>query len=95
MALVALAGSTVLLFLLILRASTLACLLCFTSPEERLQLCQIFEIATDFKMDQCKNLLKTAFQHLSDTEISEENFRPVAGPWGRAGEALSDSKKTD
>ncbi|XP_051063812.1 sperm acrosome membrane-associated protein 6 isoform X1 [Phodopus roborovskii] len=70
MALVALVGSIILLFPLIFRASTWACLLCFTTYEERLHLCQMFVDTEGPKLSQCKDALTTAFEGLSDTEIN-------------------------
>ncbi|XP_051004384.1 sperm acrosome membrane-associated protein 6 [Acomys russatus] len=70
MALVALVGSTVPLFLLILRASTLACLFCFTNYEERLHLCQMFVGTERSKLGQCKDALTAAFEGLSDMKIN-------------------------
>lgn len=92
MALVALVGSIILLFPLIFRASTWACLSCFTTYEERLRVCQTF-VNTGPKLGQCKDALTDAFQGLSDTEISEETLVPEPGPRGGAGESLSDSAK--
>ncbi|XP_016836029.1 sperm acrosome membrane-associated protein 6, partial [Cricetulus griseus] len=69
MALVALVGSIILLFPLIFRASTWACLSCFTTYEERLRVCQTF-VNTGPKLGQCKDALTDAFQGLSDTEIN-------------------------
>lgn len=92
MALVALVGSTV-LFPLIFRASTWACLFCFTTHEERLRVCRMFVGTEGSKLGQCKDALTAAFEGLSDMEISEETLLPDPGPWGGAGETLSDSKK--
>ncbi|XP_055450830.1 sperm acrosome membrane-associated protein 6 [Psammomys obesus] len=70
MALVTLVGSFVLLFLLILRASTWACLFCFTAQEERLRVCQMFVGKDVSKLRQCKDTFETAFEVLSDMEIN-------------------------
>ncbi|XP_060222753.1 sperm acrosome membrane-associated protein 6 isoform X2 [Meriones unguiculatus] len=70
MALVTLVGSIVLLFLLILRASTWACLFCFTAQEERLRVCQMFVGKDVSKLRQCKDTFETAFEILSDMEIN-------------------------
>ncbi|OBS70016.1 hypothetical protein A6R68_01446, partial [Neotoma lepida] len=69
MALVALVGSSVLLFPLIFRASTWACLFCFTTHEERLRVCQMFVGTEGSKLGQCKDALTAAFEGLSDMEI--------------------------
>lgn len=78
MALVALVGSIALLFPLIFRASTWACLFCFTTHEERLRLCQMFVGTEGPKLGQCKDSLTAAFEGLSDVEISEET--PILDP---------------
>ncbi|XP_076784021.1 sperm acrosome membrane-associated protein 6 isoform X2 [Arvicanthis niloticus] len=70
MGLVALVGSTVLLFLLIFRASTWACLFCFTTYEERLRLCQMFVGKENLKIRQCANAFAAAFESLLDVEIN-------------------------
>lgn len=72
MGLVALVGSFVLLLLLIFRASTWACLFCFTTDEERLSLCRMFVGTEDSKILKCRDALTDAFEGLSDMEISEE-----------------------
>ncbi|XP_059100996.1 sperm acrosome membrane-associated protein 6 isoform X3 [Peromyscus eremicus] len=69
MALVTLVGSTV-LFPLIFRASTWACLFCFTTHEERLHVCQMFVGTEGSKLGQCKDALTAAFEGLSDMEIN-------------------------
>nr|XP_042124673.1 sperm acrosome membrane-associated protein 6 isoform X1 [Peromyscus maniculatus bairdii] len=69
MALVALVGSTV-LFPLIFRASTWACLFCFTTHEERLRVCRMFVGTEGSKLGQCKDALTAAFEGLSDMEIN-------------------------
>ncbi|XP_041509424.1 sperm acrosome membrane-associated protein 6 [Microtus oregoni] len=70
MAPVSLVGSIALLFPLIFRASTWACLFCFTSHEERLRLCQLFVGTEGPKLGQCKDALTAAFEGLSDVEIN-------------------------
>nr|XP_048305005.1 sperm acrosome membrane-associated protein 6 isoform X2 [Myodes glareolus] len=70
MALVALVGSIALMFPLIFRASTWACLFCFTTHEERLRLCQMFVGTEGPKLGQCKDSLTAAFEGLSDVEIN-------------------------
>lgn len=93
MGLVALVGSIVLLFLLIFRASTWACLFCFTTYEERLRLCQMFVGNENLKIRQCANAFAAAFESLLDVEISEEPHLPEPGPWGGEGEFLSYSQE--
>lgn len=93
MGLVASVGSCALLFLLIFRASTWACLFCFTTYEERLHLCQMFVGRDDYKIRRCTDDLKAAFDTLLDVEISEGPHLPEPGPWGGKGESLSYSKK--
>lgn len=88
---VTLVGSIVLLFLLILRASTWACLFCFTAQEERLRVCQMFVGKEVSKLRQCKDAFETAFEVLSDMEISEETLFLEPGPWGGPGEAKKKS----
>ncbi|XP_040589852.1 sperm acrosome membrane-associated protein 6 isoform X2 [Mesocricetus auratus] len=70
MALVALVGSTILLFLLIFRAPTWACLFCFTTYEERLRVCQMFADTDGPNLGHCKDAFKAAFEGLSDVEIN-------------------------
>lgn len=43
------------------------------------------------KLRQCKDTFETAFEILSDMEISEETLFPEPGPWGGAGEAKKKS----
>lgn len=93
MGLVTLVGSIVLLFLLIFRASTWACLFCFTTYDERLLVCQTFVGREDSKIRKCRDALETAFKGLLDVEFSEDPFFPQPGPWGRKGESLSHAKK--
>ncbi|XP_063130364.1 sperm acrosome membrane-associated protein 6 isoform X7 [Rattus norvegicus] len=70
MGLVALVGSFVLLLLLIFRASTWACLFCFTTHEERLSLCRMFVGSEDSKIRKCRDALTDAFEGFSDMEIN-------------------------
>lgn len=53
-------------------ASARACLLCFTSYEERLQICQIFAGLDSPDLGKCEEAFADAFKGLLDTEISEE-----------------------
>ena len=53
-------------------ASAWACLLCFTSYEERLQICQIFAGLDSPDLGKCEEAFADAFKGLLDTEISEE-----------------------
>ncbi|CAO2627711.1 Sperm acrosome membrane-associated protein 6 [Lemmus lemmus] len=73
MAFVALVGSIALLIPLIFRASTWACLFCFTTHEERLRLCQMFVGTEGPKLGQCKDALTAAFEGLSDVEINYDD----------------------
>ncbi|XP_028622267.1 sperm acrosome membrane-associated protein 6 isoform X2 [Grammomys surdaster] len=70
MSLVALVGSFAPLFLLIFRASTWACLFCFTTYEERLRLCQMFVGNEESKIRQCFDGFSAAFESLLDLEIN-------------------------
>ncbi|XP_052025779.1 sperm acrosome membrane-associated protein 6 [Apodemus sylvaticus] len=70
MGLVALVGSIVLLFLLIFRASTWACLLCFTTYDERLLVCQMFVGREASKIRQCRDALENAFKGLLHTKFN-------------------------
>ncbi|KAL1771003.1 sperm acrosome membrane-associated 6 [Sigmodon hispidus] len=70
MALVALVGSSVLLFPLIFRASTWACLFCFTTHEERLRVCQMFVGIGGSKLGQCRDEFISAFEIFSNMEIN-------------------------
>ncbi|XP_029327504.1 sperm acrosome membrane-associated protein 6 isoform X1 [Mus caroli] len=70
MGLISLVGSTVLLFLLIFRASTWACLFCFTTYEERLRVCQLFVGREETKISLCRDELEGAFEDLKDTKIN-------------------------
>lgn len=93
MGLVALIGSFVLLFLLIFRASTWACLFCFTTYEERVSLCRMFVGSEQSKIQKCTDALTDAFKDLKDVKISEEPLLRKPGPWGGERESLSYSKK--
>lgn len=97
MGLVALVGSFVLLLLLTFRASTWACLFCFTTHQERISLCRMFVGSEDSKIRRCRDALTYAFEDFSDMEISEEPllcpFFINQGPGGGEGESLSYSKK--
>ncbi|MXQ98787.1 hypothetical protein E5288_WYG021856 [Bos mutus] len=55
-------------------ASAWACLLCFTSYEERLQICQIFAGLDSPDLGKCEEAFADAFKGLLDTEISEETI---------------------
>uniref|UniRef100_E9Q8Q8-2 Isoform 2 of Sperm acrosome membrane-associated protein 6 n=2 Tax=Mus musculus TaxID=10090 RepID=E9Q8Q8-2 len=70
MGLISLVGSIVLLFLLIFRASTWACLFCFTTYEERLRVCQLFVGREETKINLCRNELEGAFEDLKDMKIN-------------------------
>ncbi|XP_024624285.1 sperm acrosome membrane-associated protein 6 [Neophocaena asiaeorientalis asiaeorientalis] len=67
------AGSAVpsaLVALTVFRASAWACLLCFTSYNERLQICQIFAGLESPDLGKCEEALTDAFKGLQDTEIN-------------------------
>ncbi|XP_065782669.1 sperm acrosome membrane-associated protein 6 isoform X1 [Muntiacus reevesi] len=68
-------------------ASAWACLLCFTSYEERLQICQIFAGLDSPDLGKCEEAFADAFKGLLDTEISEETAPPPQHPpqWGGRG----------
>ncbi|XP_060145204.1 sperm acrosome membrane-associated protein 6 isoform X6 [Globicephala melas] len=69
------AGSAVpsaLVALTVFRASAWACLLCFTSYNERLQICQIFVGLESPDLEKCEEALTDAFKGLQDTEINYE-----------------------
>ncbi|XP_061242436.1 sperm acrosome membrane-associated protein 6 [Bos javanicus] len=53
-------------------ASAWACLLCFTSYEERLQICQIFAGLDSPDLGKCEEAFADAFKGLLDTEINYE-----------------------
>lgn len=53
-------------------ASAWACLLCFTSYNERLQICQIFPGLESPALGKCEEAFTEAFKGLLDTEIREE-----------------------
>ncbi|XP_046322043.1 sperm acrosome membrane-associated protein 6 isoform X1 [Marmota monax] len=57
-----------LLALLVLRASTWACLLCFTSYAERFRLCKMW--ARGPQVEQCQEAFTAAFKGLSNVEIN-------------------------
>nr|XP_033701484.1 sperm acrosome membrane-associated protein 6 isoform X4 [Tursiops truncatus] len=79
------AGSAVpsaLVALTVFRASAWACLLCFTSYKERLQICQIFVGLESPGLEKCEEALTDAFKGLQDTEISEETPHILQGPEG-------------
>ena len=61
-------------------ASAWACLLCFTSYEERLQICQIFAGLDSPDLGKCEEAFTDAFKGLLDTEISEETTPPPQHP---------------
>lgn len=93
MGLVSLVGSIVLLFLLIFRASTWACLECFTTYAERFRVCQLFVGISESKIEMCMDMFTEAFERFEDEKISEEPLLPEQGSWGGEGESLSYSKK--
>lgn len=64
--------SLALLFLLGLAARVRGCLLCFTSYEERLRVCQFFLGEDSPKLEGCMKAFVSAFKGLRDIEISEE-----------------------
>ncbi|KAM5133543.1 LOW QUALITY PROTEIN: sperm acrosome membrane-associated protein 6 [Callospermophilus lateralis] len=71
---------SVLLALLVLRASTWACLLCFTSYAERFRLCKMW--ARGPRVEQCQEAFTAAFKGLSNVEISKDSTLPGPGPAG-------------
>ncbi|KAB1273539.1 Sperm acrosome membrane-associated protein 6 [Camelus dromedarius] len=56
--------------LMVFRASAWACLLCFTSYNERLQICQIFAGLESPDLGKCEEAFTDAFKGLLDTEIN-------------------------
>ncbi|XP_057389609.1 sperm acrosome membrane-associated protein 6 isoform X1 [Balaenoptera acutorostrata] len=56
--------------LTVFRASAWACLLCFTSYNERLQICQIFTGLESPDLGKCEEAFTDAFKGLLDTEIN-------------------------
>ncbi|XP_036697130.1 sperm acrosome membrane-associated protein 6 isoform X2 [Balaenoptera musculus] len=56
--------------LTVFRASAWACLLCFTSYNERLQICQIFAGLESPDLGKCEEAFTDAFKGLLDTEIN-------------------------
>nr|XP_031313008.1 sperm acrosome membrane-associated protein 6 isoform X1 [Camelus dromedarius]XP_031313009.1 sperm acrosome membrane-associated protein 6 isoform X1 [Camelus dromedarius] len=58
------------LALMVFRASAWACLLCFTSYNERLQICQIFAGLESPDLGKCEEAFTDAFKGLLDTEIN-------------------------
>ncbi|XP_066875046.1 sperm acrosome membrane-associated protein 6 isoform X3 [Kogia breviceps] len=56
--------------LTVFRASAWACLLCFTSYNERQQICQIFAGLESPDLKKCEEALTDAFKGLLDTEIN-------------------------
>ncbi|XP_072824706.1 sperm acrosome membrane-associated protein 6 isoform X2 [Vicugna pacos] len=56
--------------LTVFRASAWACLLCFTSYNERLQICQIFAGLESPNLGKCEEAFTDAFKGLLDTEIN-------------------------
>ncbi|KAM4801488.1 sperm acrosome membrane-associated protein 6 [Urocitellus parryii] len=71
---------TALLALLVFRASTWACLLCFTSYAERFRLCKMW--ARGPRVEQCQEAFTAAFKGLSNVEISKDSTLPGPGPAG-------------
>ncbi|XP_069313756.1 sperm acrosome membrane-associated protein 6 [Eulemur rufifrons] len=59
-----------LLGLVVLRAPTWACLLCFTTFAERLRICQMFAGVDSPELQKCEEVFTAAFQGLSDIEIN-------------------------
>ncbi|XP_014649814.1 sperm acrosome membrane-associated protein 6 [Diceros bicornis minor] len=53
-----------------LRAPAWACLLCFTSYNERLRICQIFAGVESPELEKCEEAFTAAFKGLLDTEIN-------------------------
>ncbi|XP_021101935.1 sperm acrosome membrane-associated protein 6 isoform X5 [Heterocephalus glaber] len=74
MALLVLASAvpTALRALLVLRVSTWACLLCFTTYTERVGICRMFAGVQEPRIAQCEEAFTAAFQGLSDMEINYE-----------------------
>ncbi|XP_057569442.1 sperm acrosome membrane-associated protein 6 isoform X2 [Hippopotamus amphibius kiboko] len=62
--------SSALVALTVFRASAWACLLCFTSYNERLQICQIFAGLESPELGKCEEAFTDAFKGLLDTEIN-------------------------
>ncbi|XP_028334066.1 sperm acrosome membrane-associated protein 6-like [Physeter macrocephalus] len=56
--------------LTVFRASAWACLLCFTSYNERQQICQMFAGLESPDLGKCEEALTDAFKGLLDTEIN-------------------------
>ncbi|KAB0392254.1 hypothetical protein E2I00_010203, partial [Balaenoptera physalus] len=72
--------------LTVFRASAWACLLCFTSYNERLQICQIFTGLESPDLGKCEEAFTDAFKGLLDTEISEATPPPSSrAPRGACG----------
>uniref|UniRef100_H0XK74 Uncharacterized protein n=1 Tax=Otolemur garnettii TaxID=30611 RepID=H0XK74_OTOGA len=69
-----------LLALVVLRASTWACLICFTTYTERLRICKMFAGMNSPELKRCEEVFTDAFQGLEDIEISEETFQLHQGP---------------
>ncbi|XP_012669137.1 sperm acrosome membrane-associated protein 6 [Otolemur garnettii] len=59
-----------LLALVVLRASTWACLICFTTYTERLRICKMFAGMNSPELKRCEEVFTDAFQGLEDIEIN-------------------------
>lgn len=69
-----------LLALLVSRASTWACLQCFTTYAERLRLCRMWAKVEGPRVQQCEDAFTAAFKGLSNVEISKDTTLPGLGP---------------
>ncbi|XP_047646311.1 sperm acrosome membrane-associated protein 6 isoform X1 [Phacochoerus africanus] len=77
--------SSALVALSVFGASAWACLLCFTSYNERLQICQIFDGLERPALGECEEAFAEAFKGLLDTEIREETPPSSSTPPGLCG----------
>lgn len=70
--------------LTVFRVPAWACLLCFTSYNERLRVCQTFAGLEGPELEKCEEAFLAAFKGLLDTEISEETTPPSSRALGGA-----------
>ncbi|KAF6289126.1 sperm acrosome associated 6 [Rhinolophus ferrumequinum] len=70
--------------LTVFRVPAWACLLCFTSYNERLRVCQTFAGVEGPELEKCEEAFSAAFKGLLDTEISEETTAPSSRALGGA-----------
>ncbi|XP_048185339.1 sperm acrosome membrane-associated protein 6 [Perognathus longimembris pacificus] len=92
MALAALVNTVVslLLALLVFRVSTWACLLCFTTYSERIQICKMFVGGSGSKTKACEKTLELSFNSLQSLEIDYDQRNYVHDTFLQMGYSLQE-----